>query len=327
MKTSKYAWMAAAVLALAACNNDEEFTDNGPAAAQITAGVSGPATRAIDNQWEADEIGVMVTDAPTSNMETLYKNVKYTTTSNTTSANFTAAEGEGIFFQDADEKVTFAAYAPYQKTDGYAILPGTAADGVVSGSTADQSTREKQKAFDYIFASGATASRANTTVSFTGGNAFSHKMSRLIIVLKTSTTDGFSAEEVKDGTYTLEGLNHSGTFNVTTGEAKAKTTETSTQVESWSLTDYSLETDDDTQKTKTFTSILYPQTYTALTLKAVIAGQTYTAAFDGIEDNTLVSGYSYTYTVTVKKTGLKVESCTIASWTEGGSYNGDATMK
>ena len=314
--------MAAAILTLAACNNDEEFTDNSPAAAEITAGVSSPATRAIDDQWEADEIGVMVTDAPTSNMEELYKNVKYTTTSQTTSANFTAAEGEGIFFQDASETVTFAAYAPYQPSEADA-LPGT--NGVIFRSTETQSTRESQKAFDYIFASGAISSRANTTVSFTGSNAFAHKMARLIIVLNTSTTDGFSAEEVKNGAYTLEGLNHSGTFNVTTGEAKADGTPA--PAEGWSLTDHSLGTYDDTQKTKTFSSILYPQTYTSLTIRAVIAGQTYTAALDEIEDNTLVSGYSYTYTVTVKKTGLKVESCTIIPWTEGGSYNGDATMQ
>lgn len=314
--------MAAAVLTLASCNNDEEFADNGPAAAQITAGVSSPATRAIDNQWEADEIGVMVTNAPNSAIEELYKNVKYTTTSNTTSANFTAAEGEGIFFQDASETVTFSAYAPYQPSAANA-LPGE--DGVISGSTETQSTRESQKAFDYIFASGATASRTNTTVSFTGDHAFAHKMSRLIIVLKTSTRDGFTAEEVKDGAYTLEGLTHSGTFNVTTGEAKA--TGTPAQAVGWSLTANCLETDDDTQKTKTFTSILYPQTYTTLTLKAVITGQTYTAVLDEIEDNTLVSGNSYTYTVTVKKTELKVESCTITPWTEGGSYDSDATMR
>ena len=80
----------------------------------------------------------MVTEAQTSNMEELYKNVKYTTTANTASAaNFTAPEGQGIFFQDASETVTFAAYAPYQASAANA-LPGT--DGVISNSTADQST-------------------------------------------------------------------------------------------------------------------------------------------------------------------------------------------
>lgn len=312
--------MAAAVLTLAACNNDEEFADNGPAAAQITAGVSSPATRAIDNQWEADEIGVMVTNAPNSAMEELYKNVKYTTTSNTTSANFTAAEGEGIFFQDASETVTFSAYAPYQPSAANA-LPGE--DGVISGSTSDQSTREKQKAFDYIYASGATASRSNPTVQFQGENAFAHKMTRLVIIVKTSTDNGFTADQVTSGTYSLSGLKHDGTFNVITGKAAANTEGETT--DDWSLTDKSLKTEGETEQV-IFTSILYRQTLgSALTFKAVIDGQTYLNRTD--INPGLAAGMSYTYTIMLKKSGLEVSGCTITDWTEGKEYTGDAGME
>lgn len=312
--------MAAAVLTLASCNNDEEFADNGPAAAQITAGVSSPATRAIDNQWEADEIGVMVTNAPNSAIEELYKNVKYTTTSNTTSANFTAAEGEGIFFQDASETVAFSAYAPYQPSAANA-LPGE--DGVISGSTSDQSTREKQKAFDYIYASGATASRSNPTVQFQGENAFAHKMTRLVIIVKTSTDNGFTADQVTSGTYSLSGLKHDGTFNVTTGKAAANTEGETT--DDWSLTDKSLKTEGETEQV-IFTSILYQQTLgSALTFKAIIDGQTYLNRTDITPD--LTAGMSYTYTITVKKSGLEVSGCTITDWTEGKEYTGDAEME
>lgn len=96
----KYFLFAATVLALAACNKDDENLTNGPVEARISAGVNTPETRAINDQWEQDAIGVMVTEAQTSNMEELYKNVKYTTTANTASAaNFTAPEGQGIFFR------------------------------------------------------------------------------------------------------------------------------------------------------------------------------------------------------------------------------------
>lgn len=318
MKASKYWCLGIAALAFAACSNDEENLTSGPVEARITAGVNTPETRAINNQWEQDAIGVMVTDAPTSDMEELYKNVKYTTTANSASAASFTPEGEGIFFQDASETVTFSAYAPYQASAANA-LPGI--EGVIDGSTADQSTRDKQIVFDYIYASGATASRSNSTVQFSGDNAFFHKMTRLVIIVKTSAQDGFTAEQVTAGTYSLSGLNHSGQFNVTTGIAQATGT---TTTDDWSLTDKSLKTEGETEQV-TFTSILYPQTLgSALTFKAVIDGQTYT---NNNLQPTLETGKSSTITITVKKTGLEVEGCTVSDWGSGNTYNGDATMQ
>lgn len=100
MKASKYWCLGIAALTFAACSNDEENLTSSPVEARITAGVNTPETRAINDQWEQDAIGVMVTEASASNMKELYKNVKYTTTANTASAaNFTAPEGQGIFFR------------------------------------------------------------------------------------------------------------------------------------------------------------------------------------------------------------------------------------
>lgn len=314
----KYFFFAATALALAACsNNEDENLGNGPVEARITAGVSAPETRANDNVWEQDAIGVMVTTEG-SNMADLYRNVKYTTTANSAAAaTFTASAGEGIFFQDASETVTFAAYAPYQASAANA-LPGT--NGVITGSTADQGDRTKQKAFDYIYASGATATRSNPTVEFKEANAFAHKMTRLVIIVKTSSQDGFTANDVTSGTYSLSGLNHSGQFDVTTGAAQA--TEPATAGK-WSLTDKSLKTEGETDQV-TFTSILYPQILTDnLTFEAVINGQTYTNNKIMPE---LEAGKSTTVTITAKKTGLTVSGCTVSEWGNGNTYSGDATM-
>lgn len=317
----KYILFAATALALAACSSDEENLTDGPVGARISAGVNTPETRASNNLWEADEIGVMVTKAESSDMAELYKNVKYATTaSNAASANFTAAAGEGIFFQDASETVTFAAYAPYQ-TSAANVLPDT--DGVISGSTAEQSTREKQKAFDYIYASGATASHSNPTVEFKEEHAFAHKMTRLILIVKTSEQDGFTAGQVTNGEYSLSGLKHEGTFDVKSGTAAANTEGKTTN--DWSLTTNSLKTDGETEQ-MTFTSILYPQTPgSTLTFKAVIDGQTYTNSTD--INPALAAGKSYTYTITVKKTGLAVSGCTIEDWGDDTGGSGDATMQ
>lgn len=313
----EYILLAAAAMAMVACSNDNDKLDNGLVEAIITAGVDSPQSRALNDSWEQDEIGVMVTDAPNSTMEDIYKNVKYTTAASGVGAALFTSSAKGIFFQDANETVTFAAYAPYQPS-GENALPGT--DGVISSSTENQSTRDLQKAFDYIYASGATASRSNWIVEFKDNNQFYHKMSRLVITVKTSTEEGFTADEVARGTYTLGGLTHSGRFNVVTGTAEA--TGTATEGD-WSLSDNSLKTE--STGVVTFTSILYPQTLgSALTFTATIGGQHY-ANNSGINP-AFEAGKSYSYTVTVRKTGLSVSGCTIGDWTDEGNVDVDANI-
>ena len=321
MKTTKFFMLAALALSATACSNDNDTTTYGPREAVITAGINTPVTRANGATWENDKIGVMVTAAPSSEMENIYKNVQYATTSESSdAATFTASTGAGIFFQDASETVTFAAYGPYQTSDNAATLPGS--NGVISDiSTTDQSTREKQKDFDFIYASGATATNSSYTVQFQGNNAFSHKMSRLIIQFVAATDAGFDATEVSNSgsTYAVSGLYHAGTFNVIDGTAVSTGTTTS----NWSLNDNSIRTESGTSATTaTFTSILYPQDHSVsgLTVTATIAGQTYQAT---IKPN-LESGKSYTYTITAKKQGLEVTGCTVTDWTNGGSDSADA---
>ena len=323
MKTTKFFMLAALALSATACSNDNDTTTYGPREAVITAGINTPVTRANGATWETDDIGVMVTAAPSSEMEDIYKNVQYNTTSSSSdAATFTASTGAGIFFQDANETVTFAAYGPYQTSTDAATLPGSNSDGIISGiSTSNQSTRDAQKAFDFIYASGATATNSSYTVQFQGKNAFSHKMSRLIIQFVAATDAGFDATEVSNSgsTYAVSGLYHAGTFNVIDGTAVSTGTTTS----NWSLNDNSLRTPNETT-TATFTSILYPQDHTSssLTVKATIAGQTYEAT---IKPN-LESGKSYTYTITAKKQGLVVTGCTVTDWTSVDGGSADATI-
>lgn len=331
---AKYVMIATVAAMLAACSNDENEMNDGPVEARITAGIDGPATRAVDETWSfGNTIGVMVTgvvgttEGANSTMESLYKNVKYTVGSAGATGTFTAAPGQGIFFQDASETVTFAAYSPYQLSANASTLPGT--DGTVTGGdTQDQSTQEKQEAIDYLFASGATASANAPTVEFRKVNEdnnyqFKHKMSRLIIVLNTSTKDGFTVEQVFNGTYKLGGLIHEGTFNVTDGTATASTSVTA--VSDWNITDNMKVDAKDVTNTRTYTMILYPQNLSkALTFEATIDGQTYTNA-DAIQP-ALLAGTSYTYTITMKKTGLEVSGCTIGEWTTGTGGSGDAIM-
>ena len=310
--------MAAAALALAACSNDEnmEMTD-GPVAARITAGLSAPTTRAIGTNWNADQIGVWVKDAPTSDMETLYKNVLYTTTSTGATAEFTATTGEGIFFQDANETVTFAAYAPYQPSDDNETLPGN--NGKVDVKTDNMNTATDQEKIDFLFAEGAEASRASSTVSFTDDHSFHHKMAQLNVVFQTSETDGFEPDDIFGCSFNLGGLRHEGTFNVTDGT----TALTGEPLDSWDISGCKYT---DAATTRTYSLILLPQDLTnkALNVKVGIDGQTYSNS-DAINPN-LQAGYTYTYTITVKKSGLVVSGCTITPWASGSTGSGDAEM-
>lgn len=320
---SKYLIIATAATLLAACSNDENEVNNGPVEARITAGIDGPKTRAVDDSWSGgNTIGVMVTNAPTSTMDDIYKNVKYTVGSAGTTGTFTAEPGQGIFFQDASENVAFAAYSPYQSSADAATLPGTAGT-VTGGDTQDQSTVAKQEAFDYLFASGATASRSNPTVEFKESNQFKHKMSRLILVLNTSATDGFTTDQVFNAVYKLGGLKHEGTFKVTDGTAAVSPS--ASAVSDWTITN-NAKKDDTTGKTRTYTMILYPQSLSSpLTFSATIDGQTYVNKSD--IQPALAAGTSYTYTITMKKTGLSVSGCTIEGWTNDTSGSGNAEME
>ena len=317
--------MAAAALTLAACSNDEnmEMTD-GPVAARITAGLSAPTTRAIGTNWNADEIGVWVKDAPASDMETLYKNVLYTTTSTGATAEFTAATGEGIFFQDATETVTFAAYAPYQPSADNETLPGD--NGKVDVDTETNNTEPLQEDIDFLFAEGATATRTNYTVTFadntaSGGDdhSFHHKMAQLNVVFQTSFMDGFNESDIFGGSFNLGGLVHDGTFNVTDGT----TALTGEPLDSWDISGCKYT---DAATTRTYSLILLPQELSSnpLNVAVTINGQTY-------RNNTTINqdlepGNSYTYTITVKKSGLVVSGCTITPWTNGTGGSGDAKM-
>ena len=319
--------MAAAAMTLAAFSNDENMgMTDGPVAARITAGLSAPATRAIGTNWNADEIGVWVKDAPASDMENLYKNVLYTTTSTSATAEFTATTGEGIFFQDADETVTFAAYAPYQESDDNATLPGVNKDGLVKVNTETNNTETLQEDIDFLFAEGATATRTNYTVTFadntaSGGadHSFHHKMSQLNVVFQTSETDGFGPNDIFGCSFNLGGLIHEGTFNVTDGT----TATTGSEVADWDISGCKYT---DAATTRTYSLILLPQDLTskALNVKVGINGQTYSSN-NTINPN-LQAGYTYTYTITVKKSGLAVSGCTITPWTSGTTGSGDAEM-
>lgn len=321
-RVRNYSLLASAMLTFAftSCNNNEIETIpyEGPVPVQVTAGIDGTITRASETSWEhGDAIGISC-----SGTNTNYTNMKYVTAiGNGTFTHYNGNDQEdfttGIFFQGT-ENVTFSAYYPFTGTEG--SKPGT--EGKISGNTNAQSTNQNK--IDYLYADRVTTNYATPTISFNGDVKFKHKMARLKLVLKTSADAGFSANDVTTGTYVLGGLKHGGTFDTTDGTAEAAST--AAAVDDWSVSSNCPSADAGNQRT--YTMILYPQTVGgALPFTATISSQNYKNTADiTFTDNKLLPGTSYTFTITIKKTGLTVNSCTIDGWGTGAIGSGTAEM-
>lgn len=309
MKKSLFA-SALALALLAACSseNDTPVVSSG-AAPVFSASINGHSTaRAYDTSWEnGDAIGV---SGKSGNVT--YANVQYTTAGD---GNFKAAASE-IFFQD-NQPVTFTAYYPF------------AADAAAMG--ANTWRQQDQKKFDYLWAQ-ASGSKAQPNVPF----VFAHKMTKLVLTIKKGADVSFA--EVKDAVLSLEGFRSEGSFDTATGEAAA----TGNRCVMWEFANGS-ETAynaplavNDNDETVAYTLILFPQDLeNPLPFEATLTGkQSFKATLDftsanasaGDTDakNEWVAGRQYNLSVTLHKTALTVDGCTITPWTPADGGNIDA---
>lgn len=293
MKTRLFTF-AALALALAACTNDEENLNDGPVAAVINAEISDAvSTRASGTAWaERDEIGISESRFGYTNVPYRWESGKFTPT------------GTIIFFQD-DDPTTFSAYYPYD------------ADGGTLTATTDATAQQNQPAMDFLYATGATASTHNPEVNFTddtdaGGKdcSFHHCMSQITLTFEAGSGVSFTA--IKPVSYTLSGLTLTGSFDTETGIAKA---------------------DEDAQTANltmgldgvlTSSVILFPQTRASIGLTVVYNDNEYNATLN-VPDGALKSGNNYTWTVTVRNTGLSIGSAEISDWNpvSGGIVDAD----
>lgn len=304
MKTTNYIYLAAAALALASCSNDEPGQGVSPAAdgaAVVTADIAGVArSRAHDTAWDAaDQIGI---SGYTGSVD--YLNIPYTTASG--DGSFSASNGveKGIFFQN-NQSVSFSAYYPYNAAV-------TADNPEIAANTSNQS---QAKTFDFLFASGATASLDKPAIKFTNDAAFSHRMTQLVIKVTPDGNSSFDASTaLTDGTATLSGLKSEGSFDTATGLAAA-----TGDAADWTLNGNVTPSISGT--TLTYVMILFPQ--------EVSDGITYSIEYDGATysctlNPALAPGKRYTYNVTLRKTGLTVGTAQITDWEDDGEANIEA---
>lgn len=296
MKATKYILIATVAISMASCSSHDEPAIENDGSAIVTANIGELASRASNTSWaNGDAIGI----STTSTGKTQYANMQYSTTGNST---FTHVGGKatGIFFQSTDA-VTFSAYYPFSGTEGTSA-------GIINANTNDQT---KQTEFDYLFAENGTASRNAPELTLT----FQHKMTRLILNFQTDAQSGFTASDVSNGSYSIGGIKLNGSFDTATGVAAA----TGDASSSWVINAQPTTT----SNTSTYSMIFYPQTVSSLNVTANIGDENYGCTISPA----LAAGTSYTYNITIKKTGLTVSGCTITKWNDGDGDNVVAEMK
>lgn len=303
---------AISLLLTAGCSGEEnEPGGNTSNAAIITASVGKAdnvaSTRASETAWDAgDCIGISTSSISTKG-KTNYINIRYQTNGSVFSpVPGAAGEDNTIYFQGTSP-MEFTAYYPCQGANG--TKPGN--NGVITRTltAADQSTANLPD-IDYLWAQ-KTAQSSNPKVDF----LFSHRMSRLVLNFKA----GAGVSLPPDGlAYTLTGLVQEGAFDTSTGEAKATG---STPADLTGLPTTPTTTTTATGQA-TGTTILWPQAANSVRLQLTLNGITFgavltfpsgTAAGEALAPST-----SYTFNVTVERTGLEIGNADIDGWTDDG---------
>lgn len=309
--------LAAAALALTACDNNYD-NPTSQVSAKITATI-GEATpsRASGNSWApGDNIGITLGVGESLRP---HINIKYTTTDG--GSEFT---GNTLYFYN---NMALTAYYPYAGEEGAA--PGKDGSDIITASTpAENQTEENQPKIDFLWDRQTGITAAEGKVNFT----FTHRMSKLTFTfIDSPATDDESEVDVRTMvSYRIEGLILDGTFDTFTGVCAAKsdgaeapisigvTGLVESEVALSPLIVFPQQRDNNKVKLHVYTDELKkndPKYYQHYVCPLTFA------------DGELKSGNEYKYTIQVTKMGLKVEPMKIVDWTTGQDVKLQATIE
>jgi hypothetical protein len=283
-------------MALTACNNQAEIgeiaeNETTPVEIEFTGTIADDAkTRVSDTSWDkGDSIGVF--------MDSIAVNNKYVTT-----------DGDGVFTTEnfnllngsATHKV--CAYYPYSSSF----------DTETTVRNSMSANPEDQKKYDYMVAE-ATVSKSSPKVKL----EFKRKMMKLVINVRTSAADGFNADDVFGN---VEGSEITSSYGDLSSHIKDIHVNFSEGLVEASGSRISLESlkngeQDTVNHVLRYTIILPPQSgnmYYWHNLNEKTYGITLTTT-----NNKYEAGYTYTYDLVYKKTGLIISDSTIEAWNDG----------
>lgn len=152
------------------------------------------STRAVDNQWEAnDMIGISSTG--------MIDNMKFTRSGNTNQ--FIGASP--VWFRGLSTH-TFNAYYPYNANP---------VNDLIEFQVPESAVQSAQKVNDFLFSTGtASYTKPGLTLNFT------HQMARVIIKVYTSSENDLTINELAGGILTFEHFFDCGTFNIKSGKVE-----------------------------------------------------------------------------------------------------------
>lgn len=302
MKQKLFLMFGLGTLMLSSCSDSFDVPEIGSSTSnklQISAEIEGMTkSRAIDNQWEnGDAISVYA--------DSLLTNVKFVTTGD---GQFTPEDGSDIYFSDSQTHHVTACY-PYNSGAQYSFAINY-----------KDATPEGQTQQDILFAEG-DASITNPNLNL----VFKHKMARLIINVKTSTEHGFQKADVFG---TAEGSSITKSQGQLNGVLFIVTVKPQTgEVSCGSLKLYPklLKGTDNYETGVRQYVILVPEQKAVEYHHLFNEGSSNELSFStSLGDKTWKAGYSYTYNITIKNTGMSVTSETMEEWVDGGTENYDA---
>lgn len=311
MKKFRFLYIAAAALLFAACANEEDGIGNsGPVAATVQADIVKNVTRATtDNTWSNnDAIGVNVTSIG----YTIGNNVKYTTTGD---GNFTS--DNPIYFADATETVNFNAYYPYQENvDG---------NGIVNNWNMAEVKEGEPCPADFLFATGATATKSSPQVQFTGDNKFKHCMSMIRLIFRAGKGI-YANTAILKNQLKLKGIYKTGSINTQTGEVTI----------SGDRGIYESDVDNKSLKNEVTCEcefIVFPQSLdnNKMDIELEVAANgtinSYTTSLVSSTNNEFKGGYQYTYTISINNTGVVIDNAGITKWQTSDEGGLDAELQ
>lgn len=308
MKLKFYA-TALLALTLAGCNHDE--MDNpladGPVPLGVTAGISSVATRiTTDGKVPAfatgDKINV-VADGTSAYQYSLNADNKWE-----------AVDNKPYYFQSRDD-VSFRAW--------YAVTTVTVENNSISIDTKTQTVRDGWNDHDILVTPEVSAGiKTGTTVSFTCDNAFRHIMSQ--VAFKFVKGEGITDLDLLTG-YTLKGIKTKVGFHTLTCELTPEETTADLPI---SFEELSPDKKPSSTEYTAAPIILVPQTFAnnETNLEITYNKQTYKATLKTPNDGWEAG---YTYTVTIRNSGLEIGDATIVGWDtplNDGTFKGDVDV-
>ena len=279
---------------LAGCTGDGETTvpdHDGRVPLQVNSGIH-VQTRAYDDKWETgDAIGIYMLNGETAESE----NNRYTTAADKqATGNFSAADGQTIYFPASGDARDFIAYYPWQD--------------IPKGSTTyrvDVATQTPQQAIDLMGATKVTGKdKSDPEVTF----RFTHKLVKLVLTIRPAA--GMSGSDLQGLKVALTNQRTQATYDVLKGDDVTVDTGVA-------ATAIPLKTAADGASAE---GIVLPAADTAdmlLTFTLSDGGTLLTwAVKDAPLSRRFVAGSKYLYTITIGKTNLEVTS-TVTDWAPG----------